>query len=83
MIFHSYCLASFSVLILSVSMLQIHASSLNCTPQDSLSLLGEIVGSCIRPSAPDSDVWKAMNDKMLQLEKESQKKRELNNDNCG
>jgi hypothetical protein len=31
--------------------------------QDSLSLLGDVVGSCVRPSAPDGDVWKAMADK--------------------
>ena len=39
--------------------------------QDSLSLLGDIVGSCMRPSAPDGDVWKAMADKMAQLKRET------------
>ena len=40
--------------------------------QDSLSLLGDIVGSCVRPSAPEQDVWKVMIDKMIQLKKDTQ-----------
>ena len=40
--------------------------------QDSLTLLGEIVGTSVRPSAPSEQVWKALADKMLLLQKKHQ-----------